>query len=178
MLRTEIKSLHAVPLYAALSEDVKQRTFERLNSRKCVVSTNIAETGLTIDGIVYVVDCGLMKQGSHSRRPDANMLVLGPIPQAAAFQRAGRAGRTQPGTCYRLYTEEALKMMPKSNEPGIRISPLDSVMLRVGLNGPLLASNSPKESTTQGKPLPPFRTGGSTTDFGTQTSESFVHSYK
>merc|ERR1719253_951392 len=73
--------------------------------RKVVVSTNIAETSLTIDGIVYVVDPGFSKQKVYNPRERVESLLVSPISQASAKQRAGRAGRTRPGKCFRLYTE-------------------------------------------------------------------------
>lgn len=77
--------------------------------RKVVVSTNIAETSLTIDGIVYVVDPGFSKQKVYNPRVRVESLLVSPISKASAQQRAGRAGRTRPGKCFRLYTEEAFK---------------------------------------------------------------------
>lgn len=77
--------------------------------RKCVVSTNIAETSLTIDGVVFVVDPGFSKQKVYNPRIRVESLLVCPISKASAMQRAGRAGRTKPGKCFRLYTEKAYK---------------------------------------------------------------------
>merc|ERR1719181_1023609 len=77
--------------------------------RKVIVSTNIAETSLTIDGIVYVVDPGFSKQKVYNPRIRVESLLVSPISRASAHQRAGRAGRTQPGKCFRLYTEGSFK---------------------------------------------------------------------
>lgn len=74
-----------------------------------VIATNIAETSLTIDGIFYVVDPGFVKQKIYNPKSGMDSLVVTPISQAAAKQRAGRAGRTGPGKCYRLYTERAYR---------------------------------------------------------------------
>lgn len=74
-----------------------------------VIATNIAETSLTIDGIYYVVDPGFVKQKIYNPKTGMDSLVVTPISQAAAKQRAGRAGRTGPGKCYRLYTERAYR---------------------------------------------------------------------
>lgn len=74
-----------------------------------VIATNIAETSLTIDGIFYVVDPGFVKQKIYNPKSGMDALVVTPISQAAAKQRAGRAGRTGPGKCYRLYTERAYR---------------------------------------------------------------------
>ena len=74
-----------------------------------VIATNIAETSLTIDGIYYVVDPGFVKQKIYNPKTGMDSLVVTPISQAQAKQRAGRAGRTGPGKCYRLYTERAYR---------------------------------------------------------------------
>ncbi|KAI7991103.1 putative pre-mRNA-splicing factor ATP-dependent RNA helicase DEAH5 [Camellia lanceoleosa] len=73
--------------------------------RKVVVATNIAEASLTIDGIYYVIDPGFTKQNVYNPKQGLDSLIITPISQASAKQRAGRAGRTGPGKCYRLYTE-------------------------------------------------------------------------
>lgn len=107
--------LMCVPLYSSLSPQQQQRIFDTAPKprspqgppgRKVVVSTNIAETSLTIDGIVYVVDPGFSKQNVYNPRIRVESLLVSPISKASAQQRAGRAGRTRPGKCFRLYTEE------------------------------------------------------------------------
>jgi pre-mRNA-splicing factor ATP-dependent RNA helicase DHX15/PRP43 len=106
------------PLYGTLSPQQQQRIFEKAPAplrkggrpgRKCIISTNIAETSLTIDGIVYVVDPGFSKQKIYNARIRVESLLVSAISKASAQQRAGRAGRTKPGKCFRLYTEEAFK---------------------------------------------------------------------
>ncbi|KAJ1508188.1 DEAH-box ATP-dependent RNA helicase prp43 [Coelomomyces lativittatus] len=101
--------LMVVPLYSSLPPNQQQRIFDPPppNGRKVVVSTNIAETSLTIDGIVYVVDPGFAKQKLYNPRIRVESLLVSPISQAAARQRSGRAGRTRPGKCFRLYTEQS-----------------------------------------------------------------------
>lgn len=74
-----------------------------------MVSTNIAETSLTIDGVVFVIDPGFAKQKVYNPRIRVESLLVSPISKASAQQRAGRAGRTRPGKCFRLYTEKAYK---------------------------------------------------------------------
>ena len=98
-----------LPLYSALPPRQQERVFAPgpAGGRKIVVSTNIAETSLTIDGIVYVVDPGFSKQKVYNPRARVESLLVSPISRASAQQRAGRAGRTQPGKCFRLYTERA-----------------------------------------------------------------------
>jgi pre-mRNA-splicing factor ATP-dependent RNA helicase DHX15/PRP43 len=106
------------PLYGSLPPAQQQRIFdpappartpEGRPGRKCIISTNIAETSLTIDGIVYVVDPGFSKQKVYNPRIRVESLLVSPISKASAQQRAGRAGRTRPGKCFRLYTEVAFK---------------------------------------------------------------------
>eukprot|EP00878_Enallax_costatus_P010769 GHUV01011246.1.p1 GENE.GHUV01011246.1~~GHUV01011246.1.p1 ORF type:complete len:559 (+),score=148.87 GHUV01011246.1:499-2175(+) len=107
-----------LPVYSALPSEMQTRIFEPAppGTRKCVIATNIAEASLTIDGIYYVVDPGFAKQKVYSPKNGMDSLVVAPISQASARQRAGRAGRTGPGKCYRLYTEAAYKneMLPTS----------------------------------------------------------------
>ena len=76
-------------------------------SRKVVIATNIAETSITINGVVYVIDPGFSKQKVYNPRIRVESLLVTPISKASARQRAGRAGRTRPGKCFRLYTEES-----------------------------------------------------------------------
>lgn len=99
-------------------------------ARKVVIATNIAETSLTIDGIYYVVDPGFAKQKVYNAKIGMDSLIVAPISQAAARQRAGRAGRTGPGKCYRLYTEVAYKneMLP-TNIPEIQRTNLGNTVL-------------------------------------------------
>ncbi|KAI1789322.1 P-loop containing nucleoside triphosphate hydrolase protein [Ganoderma leucocontextum] len=107
--------LSCVPLYSSLPPQQQQRIFDQPPpprvpggppGRKIVISTNIAETSLTIDGIVYVVDPGFFKQKVYNPRIRVESLLVSPISKASAQQRAGRAGRTRPGKCFRLYTEK------------------------------------------------------------------------
>lgn len=101
---------------SALPSELQTKIFEPASqgSRKVVIATNIAETSLTIDGIFYVVDPGFCKQKAFNAKIGMDSLIVVPISQAQARQRAGRAGRTGPGKCYRLYTENAFKteMLP------------------------------------------------------------------
>jgi pre-mRNA-splicing factor ATP-dependent RNA helicase DHX15/PRP43 len=100
--------------------------------RKVIVSTNIAETSLTIDGIVYVVDPGFSKQKVYNPRIRVESLLVSPISKASAQQRAGRAGRTRPGKCFRLYTEAAFKKeLIEQTHPEILRSNLSSTVLEL-----------------------------------------------
>ncbi|CAI5730536.1 unnamed protein product [Peronospora destructor] len=123
-----------LPVYGALPSEMQSRIFEPApkGSRKCVVATNIAEASLTIDGIYYVVDPGFCKQNAFNSTIGMDSLVVVPCSQASARQRAGRAGRTGPGKCYRLYTENAYKneMLP-TTVPEIQRANLGSVVLQL-----------------------------------------------
>lgn len=105
----EINNIEIFPIYSALPADVQSRIFKKLESgrRKIVISTNIAETSLTIDGVRYVVDCGFAKLKVYNPKIGLDSLTIMPISRANADQRSGRAGRTGPGIAYRMYTEDA-----------------------------------------------------------------------
>jgi pre-mRNA-splicing factor ATP-dependent RNA helicase DHX16 len=105
-LGSKIAELMICPVYANLPSEQQAKIFEKTPKgvRKVVLATNIAETSLTIDGICYVIDTGFNKQKSYNARSGMESLVVTPVSQAAANQRAGRAGRTQPGKCFRLFT--------------------------------------------------------------------------
>jgi pre-mRNA-splicing factor ATP-dependent RNA helicase DHX15/PRP43 len=131
--------LSCIPLYSSLPPEQQQRVFEPAPSprvpdgppgRKVIVSTNIAETSLTIDGIVYVVDPGLSKQKQYNPQSRKDSLLVSPISKASAQQRAGRAGRTRPGKCYRLYTEkDFMKKLEEQTHPEVLRSNLASTVL-------------------------------------------------
>ncbi|GJQ12399.1 hypothetical protein GpartN1_g4190.t1 [Galdieria partita] len=126
------KPLLILPIYSQLASDLQARIFEPApeGTRKVVVATNIAETSLTVDGVKYVVDSGFCKLKTYNPRIGMDALLLCPISQASASQRAGRAGRTGPGRCYRLYTEYAFshEMLP-ANVPEIQRTNLGHVVL-------------------------------------------------
>jgi HrpA-like RNA helicase len=100
--------IHAVPLYGRLGKEEQERVFDPApqGKVKVVISTNIAETSVTIDGITSVLDSGLSKLHSDHPKPFPSSLVEAPVSKASANQRKGRAGRTREGTCYRLYTRK------------------------------------------------------------------------
>eukprot|EP01130_Rhizamoeba_saxonica_P002533 TRINITY_DN1231_c0_g1_i1.p1 TRINITY_DN1231_c0_g1~~TRINITY_DN1231_c0_g1_i1.p1 ORF type:complete len:1213 (+),score=370.17 TRINITY_DN1231_c0_g1_i1:438-4076(+) len=110
-LGDSVPELVILPIYSALPSEMQSRIFEPapLGGRKVVIATNIAETSVTIDGIYYVVDPGFVKQNVYNPKTGMDALVVCPISKAAAKQRAGRAGRTGPGKCFRLYTAAAHK---------------------------------------------------------------------
>jgi len=120
------------PIYANLPTDLQQRIFDPTppKCRKVVLATNIAETSLTIDNIVYVIDPGYVKENRYTPATNMESLVAVPISRASANQRAGRAGRTQPGKCFRLYTKWAYyNDLPESTTPEIQRTNLNSVVL-------------------------------------------------
>lgn len=122
-LGPDVGELKCIPLYSTLPPAAQQKIFEaappkRSNGaigRKVVISTNIAETSLTIDGVVFVIDPGFAKQKVYNPRIRVESLLVSPISKASAQQRAGRAGRTRPGKCFRLYTEKAYKNEMQDN---------------------------------------------------------------
>ncbi|XP_011410574.2 PREDICTED: pre-mRNA-splicing factor ATP-dependent RNA helicase DHX15-like [Amphimedon queenslandica] len=139
-LGPEIGELKCIPLYSTLPPNLQQRIFEppppkRENGavgRKVVVATNIAETSLTIDGVVFVIDPGFSKQKVYNPRIRVESLLVSAISKASAQQRAGRAGRTKPGKCFRLYTEKAYQNEMQDNTyPEILRSNLGTVVLQL-----------------------------------------------
>lgn len=139
-LGPEVGDLKVIPLYSTLPPAQQQRIFEKAPpnkengaiGRKVVVSTNIAETSLTIDGIVFVIDPGFSKQKVYNPRIRVESLLVSAISKASAQQRSGRGGRTRPGKCFRLYTEKAYKTeMQENTYPEILRSNLGSVVLHL-----------------------------------------------
>lgn len=130
--------LIVLPVYSALPSELQTKIFEPAlpGQRKCVIATNIAEASLTIDGILYVVDPGFTKQKVYNPRLGMDSLVVTPISQASANQRSGRAGRTAPGKCFRLYTEAAFRneMLPNTI-PEIQRTNLGNVVLSLKAMG-------------------------------------------
>jgi len=131
-LGTEVPPISLLPIYSQLPSDLQAKIFEKAPDgvRKCIVATNIAETSLTVDGILYVVDSGFCKLKVYNPRIGMDALQVTPISQAAANQRSGRAGRTGPGHCYRLYTEHAYRFeMLENTIPEIQRTNLANVVL-------------------------------------------------
>ncbi|PRQ30210.1 putative RNA helicase [Rosa chinensis] len=127
-----MSKLLILPMYSQLPADLQAKIFQRSKdgARKCIIATNIAETSLTVDGIFYVIDTGYGKMKVYNPRMGMDALQVFPSSRAAADQRAGRAGRTGPGTCYRLYTESAyLNEMLASPVPEIQRTNLGYVVL-------------------------------------------------
>ncbi|KAF2083564.1 pre-mRNA-splicing factor ATP-dependent RNA helicase prp22 [Saccharata proteae CBS 121410] len=133
-----VPELLILPIYGALPSEVASRIFEPAppGSRKVVIATNIAETSITIDGIFYVIDPGFVKQTAYDAKLSMDRLQVTPISQAQAKQRAGRAGRTGPGKCFRLYTEAAFQseMLP-TTIPEIQRQNLSNTILMLKAMG-------------------------------------------
>lgn len=131
-LGPNVPELLVLPIYGALPSEVASRIFDPApaGSRKVVIATNIAETSITIDGIYYVVDPGMVKYSAYDPKLGMDRLQVMPISQAQAKQRAGRAGRTGPGKCFRLYTETAFQseMLPTTT-PEIQRQNLSNTIL-------------------------------------------------
>ncbi|KAH7320901.1 P-loop containing nucleoside triphosphate hydrolase protein [Stachybotrys elegans] len=132
-LNSRLGRLQPLPLYAGLSTEQQMYVFDQLpdGTRKVVFSTNIAEASVTIPGIVYVIDTGFVKLRAYDPRTGIESLTATPVSQASASQRAGRAGRTKPGKCFRLYTEDDYQSLPKANVPEIQRSNLAPVILQL-----------------------------------------------
>lgn len=121
----KIPDLLVLPIYAALPSEQQAKIFVPTpkTARKVVVATNIAETSLTIDGIKYVIDCGLCKQNTFSAKSGMESLIVTPISKASAEQRAGRAGRVGPGKCFRLFTSSSYQdELEEENTPEIKVT--------------------------------------------------------
>ncbi|KAF8623378.1 hypothetical protein AX15_006397 [Amanita polypyramis BW_CC] len=136
----KVGPLDCIPLYSLLPPDKQQRIFDPppknqvpdgRPGRKVIVATNIAETSLTIDGIYFVVDCGYSKQRVFNPKLRMDFLRVRRISRASAEQRAGRAGRTGPGKCYRLYTEEEFGDMAEKTRPEVMNINLSDAMLKM-----------------------------------------------
>lgn len=131
-LGSRVPELVICPIYANLPSELQAKIFEPTpeGARKVVLATNIAETSLTIDGIVYVIDPGFVKENIYNPATGMSKLVAVPCSRASANQRSGRAGRVGPGKCFRLYTKWAfMNEMEESTTPEIQRTNLNGVVL-------------------------------------------------
>lgn len=129
---TRLKEMIIAPIYSNLPSEMQARIFAPTppGARKIVLATNIAETSITIDGIVFVIDPGFVKQKTFNPRTGMESLIVTPCSKASANQRAGRAGRVGPGKCFRLYTSHAYEHELEPNTiPEIQRTNLGSVVL-------------------------------------------------
>jgi len=133
-LLTKLKSkqaLLALPLYARLGASEQRKIFDKFNGRKVIASTNIAETTLTIPGVKYVIDSGLARISQYNSVNRIQNLPIVAISKASANQRMGRAGRTEAGECYRLYSEEDFLARQDFTLPEIQRANLSETVLRM-----------------------------------------------
>ncbi|MFN3377283.1 MAG: ATP-dependent RNA helicase HrpA [Burkholderiaceae bacterium] len=126
-----LRSAEVLPLFARLSQAEQDRVFEHHTGRRIVLATNVAETSLTVPGIRYVIDSGMARVKRYSFRSKVEQLLVEPISQAAANQRAGRCGRVANGICIRLYDEADYASRPRFTDPEILRSSLAGVILRM-----------------------------------------------
>ena len=135
----EANKLLVCPIYAALPSSIQLKVFEPTppKHRKVVLATNIAETSLTIDGIKYVIDCGLVKIRSYNPNKGLESLFVNAVSKSSAIQRAGRAGRQSKGKCFRLYTKQTFDNLELYQTPEILRTDLASTILQlkaIGIN--------------------------------------------
>lgn len=132
-LHPKSPALQPLPMYAGLTTDQQMYVFEPASedTRKVVISTNIAEASVTIDGIVFVIDCGFVKLRAYNPNTGIETLTATAVSKASATQRAGRAGRTKPGKCYRLYTESVFEALEEATVPEIQRSNLAPIILQL-----------------------------------------------
>ncbi|KFP56201.1 putative ATP-dependent RNA helicase DHX37, partial [Cariama cristata] len=125
--------LYVLPLYSLLAPEKQAKVFRAPppGTRLCVVATNVAETSLTIPGIKYVVDCGKVKKRFYDKITGVSSFRITWISQASANQRAGRAGRTEPGHCYRLYSSAVFMDFEKFSAPEITKRPVEDLILQM-----------------------------------------------
>lgn len=134
----KMSELIVLPIYSAMPSEMQSRIFDSTppGKRKVVIATNIAETSITIDGIYYVIDPGFVKVNAYDPKRSMDSLIVQPISRAQADQRAGRAGRTGPGICYRLYTKNAYtKEMTANTMPEILRQNLSHTILMLKAMG-------------------------------------------
>ena len=125
------RNAEVLPLFARLSQAEQDRVFDTHGAPRIVIATNVAETSLTVPGIKYVIDPGTARVKRYSYRSKVEQLLIEPVSQAAANQRAGRCGRVSDGVCIRLYDEKDFASRPRFTDPEILRSSLAAVILRM-----------------------------------------------
>jgi ATP-dependent helicase HrpA len=126
-----MRNAEVLPLFARLSQAEQDRIFDGHTGRRIILATNVAETSLTVPGIRYVIDAGTARVKRYSFRSKGEQLLVEPVSQAAANQRAGRCGRVANGICIRLYDEAGFNSRPRFTDPEILRSSLAGVILRM-----------------------------------------------
>ncbi|GAB1488686.1 ATP-dependent helicase HrpB [Opitutaceae bacterium] len=134
-LERDLRGFVIMPLHGELPPEAQDRAVARYEARKIIVSTNVAETSLTIDGVTVVIDAGLARVARFDPNRGINTLLIEKISVASADQRAGRAGRTAPGVCVRLWTEREHAQRPLQELPEIRRLDLSEVVLTLKASG-------------------------------------------
>lgn len=124
-----------LPLHGDLPKEVQAKVFEKADRPKVILATNVAETSLTIEGVTLVIDSGLQRQASYSWWSGIPALKTRPISKASGIQRAGRAGRTAPGLCYRLFSAADWEARLGFETPEIRRSDLTQTLLEIKAMG-------------------------------------------
>ncbi len=131
----DLDGVEVLPLYARLPTAEQHKIFAPHTGRRIVLSTNVAETSLTVPGVRYVVDPGTARVSRYSRRTKVQRLPIEPISQASVAQRAGRSGRTAPGVCIRLYSQADFESRPRFTDPEILRTNLAAVILQMAALG-------------------------------------------
>ena len=136
-LPPNVPKLLILPLFAALPQTAQQQVFQNTpkGRRKVILSTNIAETSVTVPGVRFVIDCGKHKRKQFRSRLFLESLLVKPISKSSARQRSGRAGREAPGTCYRLYTETDYLKLEQDTSPEILRCDLSQAILTLKARG-------------------------------------------
>ena len=129
--KQELRQTEILPLYARLTQNEQQRIFAPHKGRRIILSTNVAETSLTVPGIRYVIDSGLVRISRYSVQSKVQRLPIEPVSQASANQRAGRCGRVASGICIRLYSESDFLSRPEYTDPEIQRTNLSAVILQM-----------------------------------------------
>lgn len=131
LMRSQPPTTEILPLYARLSAAEQEKVFKTSDKRRIVLSTNVAETSITVPGIHYVVDTGLARVKRYSYRNKVDQLLIEPVSQASANQRSGRCGRVADGICIRLYSEEDFARRSAFTDSEIMRTNLASAILRM-----------------------------------------------
>ena len=133
----EVPKLLVLPLFAALPQHLQQRVFQPTPPRtpKIILSTNVAETSVTVSGVRYVIDCGKSKSKQFRTSLGLDSLLVKPVSKSAAIQRMGRAGREAPGQCHRLYTQEEYESFKDNQTPEILRCDLAQAILDIKARG-------------------------------------------
>lgn len=152
-LAKTMDDIEILPLYARLSPAEQQRIFQSHRGRRIILSTNVAETSLTVPGIHAVIDTGTARISRFNRRTKVQRLPIEGISQASADQRAGRCGRLGPGVCIRLYDEDGFLDRPEFTEPEVQRTNLASVVLRMASLGLGEAESFPFVDPPEGRAI-------------------------